>query len=66
MNGDDSAAGGAAHGGGGPDPVKVMIAVNGVIASIGGTYASTHSLAVTIVAACVGVACTALFAWRRK
>ncbi len=50
---------------GGPDPGRTVLAVNGVIAAVGGTYASTHSLAATVVAGCVGLACAALFAWRR-
>jgi hypothetical protein len=53
------------QGPGRPDPVKVILAVNAVIAAIGGTYASTHSLAVTVVAGCVGVACAVLLAWKR-
>ena len=52
-------------GSGGADPGRVILAVNAVIASISGTYASTHSLAVTAVAGCVGVACAVLLAWKR-
>lgn len=52
-------------GSGRPDPGKMILAVNGVIAAVGGTYASTHSLAVTVVAGCVGLACAALFAWKK-
>ena len=48
-----------------PDPGKAVLAVNGVIAAVSGTYASTHSLAVTVVAACAGLACAALFAWKK-
>jgi hypothetical protein len=48
-----------------PDPGKAVLAVNGVIAAIGGTYASTHSLPVTIVAGCAGLACAVLFAWKK-
>jgi hypothetical protein len=48
-----------------PDPGKLVLVVNGVIAAVGGTYASTHSLAATVVACCVGVACAVLLAWRR-
>jgi len=48
-----------------PDPGKAFLAVNGVIAAVGGTYASTHSLAATVVAGCAGLACAALFA-RKK
>jgi hypothetical protein len=47
------------------DPGKAVLAVNGVIAAVGGTYASTHSLAATIVAGCAGLACAALFAWKK-
>jgi hypothetical protein len=49
----------------GSDPGRVILAVNAVIAAIGGTYASTHSLAVTVVAGCGGVACAVLLAWKR-
>ena len=48
-----------------PDPGKAALAVNGVIVAVGGTYASTHSLAATVVAGCVGLACAALFAWKK-
>jgi hypothetical protein len=48
-----------------PDLGKVVLAVNGVIASVGGAYASTHSLAVTVVAGCAGLGCAALFAWQK-
>lgn len=40
-------------------------AVNGVITAVGVTYVSTHSLAATVVAACAGLACAAVLAWRR-
>jgi len=50
---------------GGPDPGKMILAINGVIAAVGGTSASTHSLAATVVAGGVGLACAALFAWRK-
>lgn len=33
-----------------PDPGKAILAVNGVIAAVSGTYASTHSLPATVVA----------------
>lgn len=52
-------------GSGRPDPGKAILAVNGVIAAVGGTFASTHSLAATLVAGGVGLACAALFAWRK-
>jgi len=52
-------------GSGRPDPGKVVLAINGVIAAVGGTYASTHSLAATMMAGCAGLACAALFA-RKK
>jgi hypothetical protein len=48
-----------------PDPGKAALAVNGVIVAVGGTYASTHSLAATVVAGCAGLACAALFAWKK-
>jgi L-serine deaminase len=48
-----------------PDPGKAVLAVNGVIAAVSATYASTHSLAVTVVAGCVGLACAALVAWKK-
>jgi hypothetical protein len=48
-----------------PDPGKAILAVNGVIAAVGGTYASTHSLAATVVAGCAGLACAALLAWKK-
>ena len=48
-----------------PDPGKAVLAVNGVIAAVGGTYASTHSLAATVLAGCAGLACAALLAWKR-
>ena len=40
------------HDPGRPDLGKAVLAVNGVIAAVGGTYASTHSLAATVVAGC--------------
>jgi hypothetical protein len=43
----------------------MILAINGVIAAVGGTSASTHSLAATVVAGGVGLACAALFAWRK-
>ena len=52
-------------GSGHPDPGKAALAINGVIVAVGGTYASTHSLAATVVAGCVGLACAALFAWKK-
>ena len=48
-----------------PDPGKTVLAVNGVIATVGGTYASTHSLAATMMADCAGLACAALAAWKK-
>jgi len=32
-----------------PRPGSAVLAVNGVIAAVGGTYANTHSLPVTVV-----------------
>ena len=52
-------------GSGRPDPGKAAFAVNGVIVAVGGTYASTHSLAATVVAGCAGLACAALLAWKK-
>jgi hypothetical protein len=51
--------------GGGPDPGKLVLAVNSVIAAVGGTYASTHSIAATMVAGGVGLACAAVLVWKR-
>jgi hypothetical protein len=51
-------------GSGRPDPGKAALAANGVIVAVGGTYASTHSLAATVVAGSAGLACAALFAWK--
>ena len=53
------------HEPGAPDSGRADLAVNGVIAAVGVTYASTHSLAATMVAGGVGLACAAVFAWRR-
>jgi hypothetical protein len=47
------------------DPGKAVLAFNGVIAAVGGTYASTHSLAVTVVAGCAGLACAVLVVWKK-
>ena len=52
-------------GSGRPDPGRAVLAFNGVIAAVGGTYASTHSLAVTVVAGCAGLACAVLVAWKK-
>jgi hypothetical protein len=49
------------HEPGRPDPAVV----NGVIATVGATYISTHSLAATVVAGCAGLAYAAVLAWRR-
>ena len=65
MDDNDRAAAHDPAGPGRPDPGKIVLAVNGVIAAVGGTYASTHSLPVTVVAGCAGLACTALFAWKK-
>jgi hypothetical protein len=48
-----------------PDPGKAVLAFNGVVATVGGTYASTHSLAVTVVAGCAGLICAVLVAWKK-
>jgi len=47
------------------DPGKLVLAVNGVIAGVGGVYASTHSLAATLMAGGVGLACAVVLASRR-
>jgi len=46
------------------DSAKVILVVNSVIAAVGGTYASTHSVTVTIAAGCAGLA-AALLAVRK-
>jgi hypothetical protein len=48
-----------------PDPGRAVLAVNAVIAAVGSTYAGTHSLGVTVMACCAGLACAALLAWKR-
>ena len=48
------------HEPGRPDPSVV----NGVIAAVGVTYVSTHSLTATVVAGCAGLACAAVLALR--
>lgn len=65
VNHDGPADANGPGGSGRPDPGKVVLAVNGVIAAVGGTYASTHSLAATMVAGCAGLACAALLVWKR-
>ncbi len=52
-------------GSGGPDPGKTVLAVNSVIAAVGATYASTHSIVATVVAGCAGLACAAVIVWKR-
>jgi hypothetical protein len=48
MDDDDNLPGSDSSAGSGrPDPGKTVLAINGVIAAVGGTYASTHSLAAT-------------------
>jgi hypothetical protein len=47
MNYDNMAGTNGPVGPGRPDSGKAALAVNGVIAAVGGTYASTHSFAVT-------------------
>lgn len=51
-------------GSGGPNPGKTVLAVNSVIAAVGATYASTHSIAATVVAGCAGLACAVVIAWK--
>ncbi len=49
-----------------PDAGTVLLVVNGVIAAIGGSYAGTHSVAVTVMAGCAGVATATLIVWKRS
>jgi hypothetical protein len=65
MDHDNLAGAGGTAGPNRPDPGKAVLAANGVIAAIGGTYASTHSLPVTVVAGCAGLVCAALLAWKK-
>lgn len=65
MDHDNGAVASDPAGAGRLDPGRAVLAVNGMIAAVGGTYASTHSLAATIVAGCAGLACAALLAWKR-
>jgi L-serine deaminase len=65
MDNDNLPDSGSPAGSGHPDPGKAVLAVNGVIVAVGGTYASTHSLVATVVAGCAGLACAALFAWKK-
>jgi hypothetical protein len=65
MDHDNMAGANGTPGPGRPDPGKVVLAFNGVIAAVGGTYASTHSLVVTVVAGCAGLACAVLVAWKK-
>ncbi len=65
MDNDNLLDSGSPAGSGRPDPGKAALVVNGVIVAVGGTYASTHSLAATVVAGCAGLACAALFAWKK-
>jgi hypothetical protein len=48
-----------------PDPGKTVLAINSVIAAVGGTYASTHSITATVVAGCAGLACAAVVVWKK-
>jgi hypothetical protein len=50
---------------GGSDAGLVLLLVNGVIAAVGGSYAGTHSVIVTVVAGCAGVVTAALVVWKR-
>jgi hypothetical protein len=65
MDHDNTAGTNGQAGPGLPDPGRAVLAVNGVIAAVGGTYASTHSLTVTVVAGCAGLVCAALVAWKK-
>ena len=63
MDCDSEAGAGAPDARGCSDSGRALLAVNGVIVAVGGTYASTHSLAATVVAAGAGLACAALLTW---
>lgn len=65
MDRDNMASVPAPAGPGRPDLGKAVLAVNSVITAVGGTYASTHSLPVTVMAGCTGLACAALVAWKK-
>jgi len=52
-------------GSGGPDLGKIVLAVNSVIAAVGGTFTATHSLAATATAGCAGLVCAVVVAWKR-
>ena len=47
-----------------PDRGRAFLLVNGVIVTLGGIYASTHSVPVTCVAGCVLV-CVMLYGWKK-
>jgi len=49
-----------------PDAGAVLLVVNGVVVAIGGAYASTHSVIVTVAAACAGVAVAALVVGKKN
>jgi hypothetical protein len=49
-----------------PDAGTVLLVVNSVIAALDGSYAGTHSVAVTVIAGCAGVATAALIFWRKS
>jgi hypothetical protein len=51
--------------GGGPDPGRIVLAVNSVIAAVGGTFTATHSIAATAVAGCAGLVCGVVITWKR-
>jgi hypothetical protein len=48
-----------------PDAGTLVLVFSGVVTAIGGSYAGTHSVAVTLMAGCAGVAITALTVWRK-
>jgi hypothetical protein len=48
-----------------PDSGKIILAVNSVVAAVGGTFASTHSIAATAVAGCAGLACAVVIVWKK-
>ena len=55
---------GGPPGPGRPDPGRAFLLVNGVIVTLGGIYASTHSVPVTAVAGCVLVSAM-LYGWKK-
>jgi hypothetical protein len=52
--------------GGRAEAEAVLAVVNGVVVAVAGTYAGTHSVAVTLAAGCAGVTAAALVTWRKN